>query len=126
MVTLQPNRKTRILCVDDHQDTFDLIKVILKDYEIITAESVGDGVRRATGEQFDLYLLDYHLPDGNGIELCLLIRQFDKTTPILFITGTRALLEREIQQAGAQGLVPKGFEFLDLLPMAITSLISLA
>lgn len=121
---MQTNRKPRILYVDDQQDIFGLIRYVLKDYEIVTAQSVDEGFRQATSENFDLYLLDYHLPDGNGIELCLLIRQFDQTTPILFITGTRALHKQEIQRAGAQGLVPKGFEFLDKLPEAVTELVS--
>jgi CheY-like chemotaxis protein len=100
-------KKRRILCVDDHDDTCGLIATILRDHEIVSAHSKSEGLRRATSEQFDLYLLDYHLPDGTGLELCLLIRNFDSATPILFVTGTFGLTNRQVTAAGAQGLVNK-------------------
>jgi CheY-like chemotaxis protein len=36
----------------------------VKEYEVTSAYSMTDGVKRATAEGFDLYVLDYHLPDG--------------------------------------------------------------
>jgi DNA-binding response OmpR family regulator len=59
-----------------------LISQVLKDYEVTGAHSMDDALKKVTDERFDLYLLDYHLPDGTGLELCLRIRSFDKVTPI--------------------------------------------
>ena len=51
--------------------------------------------------------MDYHLPDGTGIELCLLIKNFDAETPILFVTGTSSMVEEQALNIGAQGLIKK-------------------
>lgn len=99
--------RKRILCVDDHSDTRDLITLILRDYDVTAAHSMAEAIRRATGERFDLYLLDYHLPVGTGLELCLLLRTFDRDTPILLVTGTGLLSESHVISAGAQGLLRK-------------------
>jgi CheY-like chemotaxis protein len=66
--------KKHILCVDDNSDTCELVSLILKDYEVTSAYSMADAIKRATAERFDLYVLDYHLPDGTGLELCLMLR----------------------------------------------------
>ena len=100
--------KKRILCVEDHQDTCALISTALEEYEVISAYSIEDALRLATLESFQLYLLDYHLPDGTGLELTLLIRQFDFETPILFVTGTSSMTEQQALKIGAQGLLRKG------------------
>jgi DNA-binding response OmpR family regulator len=52
-------------------------------YEVTTARTLADAVRLAKGERFDLYLLDYLLPDGTAFDLCRLIREFDSVTPAL-------------------------------------------
>ncbi|HEX2640835.1 MAG TPA: response regulator [Pyrinomonadaceae bacterium] len=98
----------KILCVDDHTDFCELVAAILQDVKVVSAHSVAEAVALATKEKFDLYLLDYHLPDGTGLELCLLLRGFDAKTPILFMTGTSSISEAQAINAGADGLVKKG------------------
>jgi CheY-like chemotaxis protein len=100
-------KKKPILCVEDHPDTCELISVVLDKYEVISAYSMADALVQATKQKFGLYLLDYHLPDGTGIELCLLIKNFDTETPILFITGTSSMTEEQALTIGAQGLIQK-------------------
>ena len=102
-----PNSK-KILCVDDHSDTCELITTILKAHEVISAYSMADAVKQATAQKFDLYILDYHLPDGTGLELCLMLRAFDQDTPMLFATGSSSIKEAQVITAGAQGLIRKG------------------
>lgn len=101
-------QKKRVLYVEDWQDICELISIILEDYEVISVNSVADALRLATSELFTLYLLDYHLPDGNGVKLTELVRTFDKETPILFVTSTSSLTEKQLLASGAQGLVGKG------------------
>lgn len=99
--------RRRILCVDDHADICDLICTILEDCEVVLAQSKTEGLRKVDSGLFDLYLLDYSLPDGTGLELATLIRQFDDSTPILIITSPHALTDRQVSEVGAQGLVSK-------------------
>ena len=105
----------RILCVEDHGDTCELIAILLRDYKVISAHSKAEALRLASGEHFDLFLLDYNLPDGTGIEICLYIRTFNKKTPILFSTAFDLLTELQVEAVGAQGIIRKGVTFSDEL-----------
>jgi DNA-binding response OmpR family regulator len=82
-------KRRRILYIEDHDDTRELVTLLLaqKSYEVITGSTIESGVALAGTEKFDLYLLDSWLPDGSGLDLCKRIRQFDKTTPILFYSA---------------------------------------
>ena len=64
--------KCRILCVDDHYDTSEMLQVLLSggDYEVQTAATIEQARRIASETEFDLYVLDKRLPDGTGLELC--------------------------------------------------------
>jgi len=97
----------RILCVDDETDLCHLVCTILADFEVVLAHSRTEGLRRAENGLFDLYLLDDFLPDGTGLYLTTLIRQFDEATPILILTSPRTLTDRQVAEVGAQGLVSK-------------------
>jgi CheY-like chemotaxis protein len=99
--------KKRILCVEDHPDTCELISTILEKYEVVSAYSMADALVQASKEKFSLYLFDYHLPDGTGLELALLIKNFDQETPILFVTGSSSMTEQQAITIGAKGLVKK-------------------
>ena len=119
-----PAPKKQILCVDDSTDTCELVTFILKDYQVTSAYSKADGVKRATAAKYDLYILDYHLPDGTGLELCLMLRTFDRDTPILFATATSSITEAQVITAGAQGLVRKATtSFHDELPARVARLL---
>lgn len=60
----------RILLVDDHDDTLQVIGAILRQrgFEVLPAGSVAEAHAQAAGG-FDLLLSDIDLPDGTGIEL---------------------------------------------------------
>lgn len=114
----------RVLCVDDNVDTCELITETLKEWDVIPEYSVGEGLRRAATEQFDLILLDYHLPDGVGLDLCRQVRSFDATTPILMVTVTHSINHDEVLAAGGQGVIRKD-HLIHLLPAAIANALEL-
>lgn len=100
----------RILCVEDNADTSALLKVLLEQdgYEVVGASTVAEASALARGHGFDLYLIDRWLPDGEGIELCRMIRTFDLTTPIVFLTAdARETTRAQAMAAGAQGYMVK-------------------
>src|SRR5882762_9870546 len=64
---------------------------------------MADGLRIAKVEPFDLFILDLRLPDGRGTELCVKIREFDRTTPIIFYSGdTEEQLRSELKCAAQE------------------------
>ena len=112
------------MCVEDYQDTCELISTILKNYEVVNAYSLADGLRLATLDKFNLFLLDYHLPDGTGLELALLIKNFDTKTPMLFVTGSMSMTDKQAIKIGAQGVVKKGTStFVEDLEKRVTHLL---
>jgi DNA-binding response OmpR family regulator len=107
--TANPNReRKRILMVEDHEDDWELVAIKLQEYKLTFARDFDEGLRLARRGYFDLYILDNWLPDGSGIGLCRLIREFDPHTPILFYSG--AGYKRDIEEAlrsGAQAYLVK-------------------
>ncbi|HET8782069.1 MAG TPA: response regulator [Pyrinomonadaceae bacterium] len=107
----------RVLYIEDHEDTRELVTLLLsqKNFEVVTGATIESGVALATTEKFDLYLLDSWLPDGSGLDLCQRIRQFDKTTPILFYSAAAYASDHELaMQCGAQGYLIKPSQPSDL------------
>ncbi|HKR59009.1 MAG TPA: response regulator [Pyrinomonadaceae bacterium] len=110
--------KRRILFIEDHEDTRELVRFVLEAGEYcVTAESTMAGALQfAAPDKFDLYLLDNWLPDGTGFELCERIREFDPNTPVLFYSGAAFDSDKlRAIQAGAQGYLAKPCPFADLL-----------
>ena len=100
----------RILYVEDHEDTRDLLSYILAraGYEVIVAENPEQAAVLAQTTLFDLYLIDNWMPGASGVELTGWLRKFDNETPILFYSG--AAYEQDKQAAlaaGAQGYLTK-------------------
>jgi len=117
--------KRRILYIEDHEDTRDLVTLVLqqKDFEVVTGSTVANGVALAEGGHFDLYLLDSWLPDGSGLDLCRQIRIFDQTTPILFYSAAAYEADRELALAsGAQAYLIKPTQTTELCSL-VSSLI---
>jgi two-component system, OmpR family, response regulator MtrA len=108
----------RVLFIDDDGDTCEMIKLVLRQagYEVAIGRSVAEGLRLARAKRFDLILLDSYFDDGNGIELCRAVRQFDGQTPIFFYTGVaQEQYMRTVLEAGAQGCFIKPVEMETLL-----------
>ncbi|HEU4509891.1 MAG TPA: response regulator [Pyrinomonadaceae bacterium] len=107
---MQPISPPRVLYIEDHDDTRELVTLVLEQssYEVVTGSTIKNGVDLAGSQQFDLYLLDSWLPDGSGLDLCRQIRQFDKATPILFYSAAAYEIDRdEAISSGAQAYLIK-------------------
>ena len=96
----------RILYVDDDKDSCELLKAMLhfdgSDYEVIAVNSSMEALSILKSQTFDLYILDYSLPEISGVELCRFIRNNDLITPIMFLSARAFSFERaEGFKAGA-------------------------
>jgi len=118
-------RKRRILYIEDHDDTRELVTLVLKqeDFDVVTGSTIASGVALAEGLGFDLYLLDSWLPDGSGIDLCRQIRAIDPSTPILFYSAAAYESDRDSAlESGAQAYLTKPTETTELCDL-VSSLI---
>lgn len=94
---------SRIFYVDDYSESSQLIDMLLYikkcKYDFSIANIPSKAIELITKQSFDLYILEYKLPEMNGIELCRKIREIDKRTPILFFTRRVRALDRETAMA---------------------------
>ncbi len=102
--------KCRILCVDDHKDTSDMLSLLLsqEDYDVVCALSAQEALSLAARQEFDLYVLDKRLPDGDGLTLCERLMEITPSVPCLFYSGDAYEIHRhQAMQAGAAAYVAK-------------------
>ena len=102
--------KGRILYTEDDPDSREMVIFTLRrsGYEVTCVDSGTEALRLAKNEGFDLFLVDNWLPGLSGPELTAHIREFDKTTPILFYSGAAYDDDKQAAlNAGAQGYLVK-------------------
>lgn len=105
-----PEIKCRILCVDDHEDSSELLRLLLTeaDNEVHIAHTMDEAIQLAKFHEFDLYVIDKHLPDGSGVELCRNLGELTPGVPCIFYTGdTYEVHRREALAAGAHAVISK-------------------
>ena len=92
-----------ILFVDDDQDSCEMMSVLLmlgnSDFEVISAHTAEEALALIKAQSFDLFILDYLLPDMTGLDLCDRIRQIDKQTPIMFYSAMTHIIDKETAKA---------------------------
>jgi len=90
--------------------------------EIILADTVADALQQMQSGHFNLYLLETRLPDGDGFELCRLMRELTPNTPIVFYSGDAGEIYRQRGlAAGADVYLAK--PYLDSLTTTINDFI---
>ncbi len=80
--------ENKILLVDDDSKNLQIAMSILKDYNVIYAQSGEKALELLEKNQFDLILLDVVMPIMNGYEVCSKIKKDEKTKkiPVIFLT----------------------------------------
>lgn len=105
----------RILIVDDDEIDSALVKRALStslqtSYEVKEADSVAKGLALIEAETFDVILLDYHMPEVNGIEMIIDIRSrpnLGNTAIIVISAAQDSSIALNCIEAGAQDFIPK-------------------
>jgi len=92
----QANQVGRILVVEDNKFNRDLVTALLKKkgYDIYLAENANMALQIVQRQQFDIILMDIHLPDMSGLEAAKRIREIEvadvnqtTSTPIIALTA---------------------------------------
>ncbi len=104
--------RVKVLLVDDHNLILHALAAIIaseSDMEVVgtagTAEEAKDRARSLTP---DVILLDYHLPDGDGVSIAQEVLAERPQTKIVMLTATTSdLVLVAAIEAGCAGFVPK-------------------
>jgi two-component system alkaline phosphatase synthesis response regulator PhoP len=81
-----------------------------------TARDGEAGFARATGESFDLIILDVMLPRRNGFDVCRDLRQQNIHTPVIMLTARGQVVDKVVGlKLGADDYLTKPFEMIELL-----------
>lgn len=108
----------RVLIIDDEKGLRTGTERLLQEegYQVSTAEDGRSGIKAALENDFDIVIIDYKMPDLNGIEV---LKEISKSKPnsICIIATAYASYETAIEstKTGAYSYIPKPFTPEDLL-----------
>lgn len=108
----------RVLVVEDEQKTRDSLAegLRLEGWTIETAATGEQALQQMRRERFDLMVLDWMLPDRDGIEVLQQLRAWGEQTPVLMLTARSTLNDRVIGlDSGSDDYLAKPFAFAELL-----------
>lgn len=107
-----------VLIVDDEAAIRESLQTLLEfeGYTVDTANDGIEGLTRLSERPFDLVLLDFALPERNGIEILQEIRERDSELPVIMITAY-GTVENAVNamQAGATNFIQKPWDNEKLL-----------
>ncbi|HOW35659.1 MAG TPA: response regulator [Candidatus Omnitrophota bacterium] len=112
--------KKVILLVDDQEDLRKVIGLRIKSwgYDLIEAQNGQEGIDAAKTQNPDIIILDYMMPDMDGISVLAEIRKTNKTIPVVMFTAypnKMSMLESE--KLGVSSFVPKLSTYSDIQPL---------
>ncbi len=111
----------RVLCIEDHPEMIDLIRLILSRQGIVVEGAIGgrEGLRMMRSNPPDLLLLDLMMPEMDGWEVYRQIKADEalKEIPVIAVTAKAQNIDRVLglDIAGMEGFITKPFRLNDLI-----------
>jgi two-component system alkaline phosphatase synthesis response regulator PhoP len=91
-------------------------RLVAEGYRVETAADGHTATQRASGEPFDVIILDVMLPGRDGFDVARTVRQQGVQTPILMLTARTQVVDRVVGlKLGADDYLTKPFEMAELL-----------
>lgn len=111
-----------VLAIDDTADNLLVVTAVLKnvlpDVRVLTAQSGPEGLEMAESEQPDVILLDIIMPDMDGYAVCRAIKAGDRTRaiPVIMLTAVNAAPHDRIRalELGADAFLTKPIDGTEL------------
>ena len=113
-----------VLLIEDNGDTARLISGALRStsepFEVATVFSARDGLQHLAQHVVDCVLLDYRLPDADGLECLRKVRQTHPDVPVVVITGAGSEeVAVEAMKLGASDYLVKHGKYLVTVPVIV-------
>jgi DNA-binding NtrC family response regulator len=88
----------KVLLVDDEEDFLEAMaeRMRARDMEVITASSAGEALKKMESETFDAIVLDFQMPEMDGMEALKSIKAKRPESQIILLTGF-ATVEKGVQ-----------------------------
>jgi two-component system alkaline phosphatase synthesis response regulator PhoP len=109
---------SRILLVEDEPGLVLTLSDLLEaeGYTVETANDGNAGLAKATGEAFDVIILDVMLPGKSGFDVCREIRSRGSDVAIMMLTAKTQVIDRVVGlKLGADDYLTKPFDPSELL-----------
>jgi DNA-binding response OmpR family regulator len=109
---------TRLLVADDSETVLLMLqrRLEIEGYEVVTAVDGQEALEQADSQDPDVILLDAMMPRKSGVEALQELRESGSEVPVLMISAHLDAQEPErMIEAGANGCVPKPFEWDELI-----------
>ena len=110
------NPSPHILVVDDDPDLLKILKdqLIMDGYRVHTAHNGRQALKRFNSEPCDLIILDWMLPDLDGLQVCRKLRT-KSNVPIIMLTAKDSVSDKVLGlEYGADDYLVKPFDYLEL------------
>lgn len=104
--------RMNILIIDDTQGDHDLAEEYLSEsgneYNYLHAFSAAEGLELFRKHPVDCVLLDYHMPDKDGLEVLKQLTEGDRIVPVIMMTGDgNEFVAVTAMKLGSQDYIPK-------------------
>jgi DNA-binding response OmpR family regulator len=108
-----------ILIIDDNKEIIAGLTKLLEDayFSVHSASTIKSAHKMMEKQIYDLIILDWMMPDGNGIEFLKIQRnKYHDSTPVIFLSSKNECHEKaEALDAGADNYMEKPFSNIELL-----------
>ena len=107
-----------VLIVDDEEDLLEMVGEAFEEEgcEVFTANNGEDGLKLFLDNDVAVVIADESMPKLDGHELLAKVIESPKKNPLYFFsTGSMELMEDELKEKGATGLITKPFDLDTIL-----------
>ena len=109
-------RKLHVLLVDDEADFLDIMGTIIKGwgYELFKAKSGSEALELVKTRKPDIVILDYMMPQMDGITTLKAMRKIDSEVPVIMFTAYPDKIIKAAEKLGISALIPKLSTYSDV------------
>ncbi|MFC1510533.1 response regulator [Candidatus Omnitrophota bacterium] len=108
-----------ILIIDDEEIVCKGLELMLKKegYQIEWVLNGGDGIKKMEENSYQTALIDYVLPDIDGLEICKVMKKINPEIKPILMTGYYGLFEEKQDQVKNLKYIYKPFEKHEIIEL---------